>query len=67
MATIHRRTSKHQPADVLVVFGISGDPMTFQHARDAIGQARMPGSRGPDEANELVAPYGGWHDPGVTS
>jgi glucose-6-phosphate 1-dehydrogenase len=33
MATIHRRTSEHQPADVLVVFGISGDlakVMTFR-------------------------------------
>src|SRR5215217_6476607 len=33
MTTIHRRTSEHQPADVLVVFGISGDlakVMTFR-------------------------------------
>jgi glucose-6-phosphate 1-dehydrogenase len=33
MATMHRRTSEHQPADVLVVFGISGDlakVMTFR-------------------------------------
>jgi glucose-6-phosphate 1-dehydrogenase len=33
MGTIHRRTSEHQPADVLVVFGISGDlakVMTFR-------------------------------------
>jgi glucose-6-phosphate 1-dehydrogenase len=33
MATIHRRTSEHEPADVLVVFGISGDlakVMTFR-------------------------------------
>jgi glucose-6-phosphate 1-dehydrogenase len=33
MATIHRRTSEQQPADVLVVFGISGDlakVMTFR-------------------------------------
>ena len=25
MGTIHRRTSEHQPADRLVIFGISGD------------------------------------------
>src|SRR5215207_4368462 len=33
MGTIHRRTSEHQPADVLVIFGISGDlakVMTFR-------------------------------------
>jgi glucose-6-phosphate 1-dehydrogenase len=33
MGTIHRRTGEHQPADVLVVFGISGDlakVMTFR-------------------------------------
>src|SRR5215218_10956310 len=33
MGTIHRRTSEHRPADVLVVFGISGDlakVMTFR-------------------------------------
>jgi glucose-6-phosphate 1-dehydrogenase len=33
MTTIHRRTSEHQPADALVVFGISGDlakVMTFR-------------------------------------
>src|SRR5215210_1450023 len=33
MATTHRRTDTHQPADVLVVFGISGDlakVMTFR-------------------------------------
>ena len=51
MATIHRRTSEHQPADVL-----AADSTTEIYT-----------ALRPDEANQLVAAYGGWHGPWVTS
>jgi hypothetical protein len=51
------QSSDQRPADVLVVFGITGD---LAHAYD-------PGSWGPPEADRLTAAYGGWHSPWVAS
>jgi len=63
--TITARSSKKlesgpQAADVLVVFGITGDlakVMIFRYP---------PGSWGPEAAEKLVATHGGWHGPWLT-
>ena len=42
MATTHRPPGHPEPTDVLVVFGISGDPATFERVAAAVGDARAP-------------------------